>query len=324
MSRISRYQESIGKFIRNKSSLTEIQDSLTKKNILDIIKNSDYICSILLLTILNNQSKKHNINIHGYYVAASINHIMTIILLSEQPDFYGKLYGYDMVRHIINELILQINICLAYNIETIEPHYPPEKTLKIYNKCIKLINRKLINVLSNVSDKLDNLDKLDLPILKSDIIKYHFENLDEIKRKLVLLKKMEETSLNAFIINKYGTLCQLALSLGWILGGGDDKQISMLDKLGIYFSKMIKITLDFGNIEENIKISQSSSNNFVVNFGIQHSFENFMQNKEKFISGCIKLNIYTNTIKEIIDLLESKIDDIIEDTSMDMRSEYTI
>jgi hypothetical protein len=320
MSRISRYQESIGKFIRNKSSLNDLSDEQTKKNILDIVKDSDYLCSILLLTILNNQSKKNNINVHGYYIASGINHIMTIIVLLENKEFYSKIYTGPMIDRIINELILQINICLALNIETIEPHYTADKIIKIYHKCIKLINKKLINILT--------LDELLLKdnILRTDIIKYHFENLDEIKKKLVLLRKIDEPCFHQFIANKYGTLCQLALSLGWILGGGDEKLVYLLDKIGIYFSKMIKITIDFSNLEENILEldNQKSSNNFVVNYGIQHSFEVFMQNKEKFISGCIKLNIYTNTIKEIIDLLEHKIDDIIDDTSMDMRSEYTI
>jgi len=318
MSRISRYHDSISKFIRNKSNLIDTNSEIHKYKILNIITNFDYISSILLLTILNTQAKRNNITVHGYYMAAGINFMMIIVKLLDNADKYEAQYNHSTITILINELLLLINMCLAYNIESIEPHYNSDKLIKIYHKSMKLLNNKLQYIAKKEDIIIENY------ITNNDIITHNFNNIQDIRNKLIKIKKVEENSLHLFTIHKYGQLCQIALYLGWMLGGGQDRNINYLDKVGTYIGMMIKITSDFINMEANIYETLEYSNNYIVNYGIQYGFELFMTNKEKFIYGCIKLNIYTNTIKELIDILEDKIDEVIKNTNIDLNNNHIV
>jgi len=318
MSRISRYQESMGRFIKNKSCINDLQDQHIKTYIFEIISEFDHVASILLLTVLNNQGKKNGMTLHGYYIASSIEIMMVIIKLLDNERKYSKKYGSRNVQRMIAELVGLINICLSQNIESVQPHYSKEKALKIFHTCTRMINKRLAKLISNESLEVDK------KIKTTDIIKYHFTDVQKIKQKLVKLKQVKEPSLTSFINDKYGSVCQLSLELGWLLGGGDEKTLPSLDKVGTYFSMMIKLASDFLNIESDIDDSECYTKNYVVNYGFQNAFEQFINNKQKFIEACILLDIYTNTVKEIVDLIENKVDEIIDKSSPDMKSHYTL
>lgn len=318
MSRISRYQESMNRFIKNKSCINDLQDQHIKNCIFEIISEFDHVASILLLTVLNNQSKKNGITLHGYYMASSIEMMMVIVRLLDNEKKYSKKYGKRNVQKIIVELIGLIYNSLSQNIESIQPHYTKEKALRIFHTCIKLISKRTAKLILNESLEVDKR------IRTTDIVKYHFPDVQNIKNKLVKLKQIKESSLMNFINDKYGSVCQLSLGLGWLLGGGEEKTLVNLDKVGSYFSIMIKLSNDFLNIESDIDDSETYTKNYVVNFGFQNAFELFIDNKQKFIEGCIILDIYTNTVKEIVDLIENKVDEVIDKSSPDMKSHYTL
>jgi hypothetical protein len=48
-----------------------------------------------------------------------------------------------------------------------------------------------------------------------------------------------------------------------------------------------------------------------------------MDNKTKLLEGTIEMNIYTNTIKEIIDSIEKKFDICLKNTDLELRSVYS-
>ena len=48
-----------------------------------------------------------------------------------------------------------------------------------------------------------------------------------------------------------------------------------------------------------------------------------MELKSSFYVEALKLNIYTHTMKEVIDELETKIDKCIENSKVDMKSTYS-
>lgn len=318
MSRISRYQESMGRFIKNKSCINELQDQHIKNYIFEIVSEFDHVVSILSLTVLNNQAKKNEKTLHGYYMASSIEMMMILVKLIDNERLYNDKYGYRNVQKIITELIGLINICLSQNVESIQPHYTKDKMLKIFHTCTRLINKKIGKIISNEELEVDK------NIKTTDIIKYHFSDIKEVKQKLVRLKQIKESSLIVYINEKYGSVCQLSLELGWILGGGDEKTLPNLDKIGTYFAMMVKLANDFLNIESDIDNGEIYTKNYIVNFGFQNAFELFVDNKQKFIEACILLDIYTNTVKEIIDLIEDKVDEVIDKSSPDMKSHYTL
>src|SRR5271154_3409490 len=104
MSRISRYQEGILKFLKTKSFINETTD--TTKNILyDLLELSDHIPAILCLTILNNQCKKYDIKIHGYYLASGIDVLMLMAKVCSSRDYFENKFGQVAVDNMIMEVI---------------------------------------------------------------------------------------------------------------------------------------------------------------------------------------------------------------------------
>jgi hypothetical protein len=76
----------------------------------------------------------------------------------------------------------------------------------------------------------------------------------------------------------------------------------------------MKVAYDFHNIDHDLEIAKKSSRNIVINLGIQESFELFDTHKQKYIEKSMMLEIHTNTIKEIIDILAARIDCFIDNT----------
>ena len=60
-----------------------------------------------------------------------------------------------------------------------------------------------------------------------------------------------------------------------------------------------------------------------MNNGIQESFVLFMDLKTEFLEALFKHNLYTHTIKEVLDLLEDKIETILKKSNIDMKSTYS-
>lgn len=86
---------------------------------------------------------------------------------------------------------------------------------------------------------------------------------------------------------------------------------------------MYKISKDFENLSADIKNSTTYSTNYVLNYGLQDGYEVFLNNKQKFIEESMVDDLYTNTIKEIIDTIEANVDMIIDQTSPDLKSTYS-
>ena len=144
------------------------------------------------------------------------------------------------------------------------------------------------------------------------------------KEKLLKIKQANRDHLMNYITKKFGSVCQVSVISGWIISCCDDKEITNLEKLGISLGVLLKLSYDFTNLEEDLLMADDKTNNFVINYGIQESFELFIDNKSKFIEGCIILDIYTNTVKEIVDLVETNVDKFVDDTIPDLKSQYTL
>ena len=88
MSRISRYQESINKYMKSKSCINSL-DTEMKKEMLDILVDSDYASSIVLLTVLSSQNRKNTLSLHGYYMGCGIELMMVMCKLIDNKNYYN-------------------------------------------------------------------------------------------------------------------------------------------------------------------------------------------------------------------------------------------
>ena len=94
-----------------------------------------------------------------------------------------------------------------------------------------------------------------------------------------------------------------------------------LDRLGHHFGLLIKLAHDFANLDQDMEecLKNKQSLNYVINFGLQESFELFDECKKKFIEGLLILEITSPTIKEFIDILEIKVNFILEQSSPNIK-----
>lgn len=317
MSRISRYQESMNKFIKNKSCITTLDGNirLAFNNICD---ECDHMVPIILLTVMNYQSKKHKMSLHGYYMGCGIELLMTMARIIDNKMYYQKKLGESSCNKLITKISSLVNICLSQNIEHIQAALTKEKAIKVFHTTCKILNNKLFDLLDE-----DIIDRGDV-IKKTDVLKYNFNKIDNPKELLLKIKRSKKDSLLNYIQRKFGTVCQVALIMGWLMGGGDEKMVTSLEKMGGYLGIMMKISYDFLNLERDLKTEKDYTNNYIINTGIQDGFELFIDSKVKFIEGCMTLDVYTNTVKEVIDVIEVRVESFIDNTVPDMKSQYTV
>jgi hypothetical protein len=313
MSRISRYQESIEKFIKNKNINTYFSDEYN-----DLISNklmkSDHLGGIILSTIFNHNSKKSNVKGHGYFLGIAID-ILLIMLDSKNTNLY---FNQNLLIGIYKLLNENINIIKINNQEELN---------NILLKTYEYFNNHIYNII--VFPKKMQVKKM----IKSDLLNLKTIN-DQLYKKISQMNRYAQEDMIEYIKISYGGIGKLILVLSWILGGGslDKKIINSLELIGEKFGMIYKLSYDFDNIINDINscdqvnLANQSNNitrNVVINIGIQESFALFMEFKSSFYEEAFKLGIYTHTMKEVIDELEVKMDKCIENSKVDMKSTYS-
>jgi hypothetical protein len=303
MSRISRYQESIEKFIKNKNINNYFAEEFSKE-IEKKLNNSDHLCGIILSTIFNHNTKKSNIKGHGYFLGILID--ICLIILNLKNISYEINYN----------LIIGLYKLLNENIQILKSDDVNKLNL-ISNTTYNYFNANIYNILKIEKYNMKKMTKSDLLNLKTIT--------PELYKKISNMNKYDKSDFLDYIKNKYGNLGKLIIILSWIMGGGniDKKNINILESIGEKFGMMYKLCIDFENVIFDIKNSENISNNTIVNLGVQESFELFMELKSTFYEESLKLEIYTHTMKEVIDELELKVDKCIENCKIDMKSTYS-
>jgi len=286
---------------------------------------SDHVPAILCLTILNNQCKKYDIKIHGYYLAAGIDALMIIANICNNREYYNDKYGLNIVDNLITEVSNFFYKCVTQNIDTLRM----SKNGIINNKLTHLCIEYAIKHIPLITKKCDYIT--DNKMKKTDLfcLKKYDDLCIQYKKKF----RVEREILINDIIKRYGSVCKLAMGLGWILGNGDDtilnkikdlseeKTINKLEKISEYIGKFLKLHNDFKNIDNDIVIEKFSLN-YVINYGIKEGYIELIESKANFIEGTMNLDVYTKTIKEIIDFIVTDIDNMLKDVSVDMETQY--
>ena len=316
MSRISRYQESISKFIKSKSPYSEIiKPNNNNETLLSI---NDHGASIMLLTIFNSQKKKRKFKSHeSYNIASGIDLMMSTVMINDSLNYYKTTFGEAPIKNFTNQSPLYVYECLTKNLETLENIIEKDKVHKLQGKIYSYFNKKMLEI-----SMFENIKGTD-HVHKTDIIKYKFNNKNIINLKYKKLKIIDKDILVDYVDRTYGAVCKCAFVLGWLLGAGEEKQINNLERLGTHFGLMIKLANDFKNLERDITHADTCSCNIIVNCGIHESFALFDESKLKLIEGCFTLDIYNTTIKEVTDHIEKCFDNCLKNADLELNSRYT-
>lgn len=316
MSRIQKYKESLYRFIKDKSCFMKNNNDEINMFIYDKIKDDDLIFSILLLTVMNNQNKKNHITMQGYYIATTIEILNVMMYYIENKNECKK---YD--NKFFTSLLIYADKSLQQNLESIKNSYNTQyqNYINMIGNCLNLYYNSLLEINSFHDFKFVLTNKE----CNQDIIKWYLKKDNALIDKFKTFKQIDKDSFISYIKQKYCSVCELSITLGWIVGGGEVKSVKKLKKLSDYFAIMYKIAKDFEHLTKDINKNSDFTSNYVLNYGLQDAYETFMENKQNFIEESMIEDIYTNTIKEIIDEIEASVDTIIDQTSPDLKSSYT-
>lgn len=318
-SRINKYQDSIIRFTKSKSCFSKfIKDN---KILESIISDSDNLAPIILLTVTNNQNKKKGLKTHhGYYMASGIEMLMVMIHIIENKKYYEIKYGKSNIETIISELPIHVFKCLSQNMETLENLSDKDKKdtiLKIYHKTLDYLYKKIL--LINQQNILTGTTK----VKKTDIIKYNFSDKKIIDEKYKNLKRVDKDKLINYIDQKYGSIYQCSFYIGWLLGFGDEKLVNNFERLGSHLGLLVKLIRDLQYLERDIDNAVGCSSNMIINYGIHECFSLFYDSKLKLIEGAMILDIYTVTLKEILNHLEYRFNQFLSNTELELKSMYS-
>jgi len=89
----------------------------------------------------------------------------------------------------------------------------------------------------------------------------------------------------------------------------DESVLKKYILLGVYFSNIFQIIDDFDDLEKDTMNNKLI--NHVIYYGKEKAYEKYTLNRELFISLLKELDIYTCYFKEILVILENKIDHLI-------------
>lgn len=309
MSRISRYQFSIDRFIQTKSSLISISEH--NKPHLDFMYDKfDHLIAICLVSILNNKCKKAKLKFHGYYIASGIDIALAIAKVTDNYEYYKSKIGILGISNYLPELVSIMYQSLSGNIDSLKLNATIEDTMRISQYCINYMSDKIggLTVVNNYSQNER--------IQKTDFADYKFSK-DSHRTKYKHFKKIPDNSLMKMIDDKYGSVCKMSLIFGWMLGLGDEKELPELEVMGKHMGIIFKIAYDFENIDNDLEYCNEYTYNIVINKGIKECVEIFCESKAILVEGIFKLNIWSTTLKEILDLIEKNIDDALDKTNID-------
>jgi len=306
MSRIERYQESINKFIKSKDIFTS--------DIKDILLKRDHLCGIIFATLLNHNSKKTNFKVHGYYIACAIDLLHELIEIIQRK----KEIDYNKFTQLVYLVIQLVNL----NLENIKVAQRQEEQL---NKIIFFTHSYIISKLTDITKQYEF--QSNKKVLKTDLMSISYIDKTVIN-KYKNLYKIDHPQILTYVENTYGNIGDIVFVIGWAIGGGDRKPELMknLQSIGDKFGLLYKLCRDFEKIEEDITIANDLNNislNFIINDGVQESFILFMEIKTQLIEDCLSLNIYTHTLKEVLDELEKNVDKCLSSSSIDLKSTYS-
>jgi hypothetical protein len=288
--------------------------------IFTLIQENDSIYSTLFLTIMNNQNRKNHMSLQGYYAATTIEFFDVLINVIENRDKVLNMFGINKYIKLCNNLYIYAIKSLHQNIDTVKNVFLPHNVDKITISMINLLH----NTFKNITELSDHKFEITNNHCNLNIIEWYLKNNNDLIKKFKALSQITKESIKMYASKKYFYMSELSISLGWMFGHGSISDMDNFKQSFKYFGMMYKISKDFEMLEKNIENSMVYSSNYVVNFGLQEGYEEFVNNKQLFIADMLSGDIYSNTIKEIIDKIELNIDIIIDQTSPDLKSSYSM
>lgn len=327
--------------------------------IMNMINNDSFIIPTIFLTIVNSQNKKYNISMQCYYSASAIMFYCILSKFISQSSTIIAKFGSTEYHNAINNLVACSVYSINQNMKTIKSSNHKnlfDMYINLMNIHCKLVNTNFLlkpanlvdtgnfnkknndinkwykgsdNALNCTGPVATNCDNIDPPLMgaitssPSGNILLTGDNSKQtncLRKSANKFKEVKEDEYNGYVMKTLGCLCELAFTMGWIQGGGKLEEVNNIKIISKYFTTMYKISNDFSAFEDDFNSINSTSTNHVINFGIQRSYNSYLENKYQFIEKCIMLEIYTSTMQEIVTLIDKNITSLVDSISPDIMS----
>lgn len=287
--------------------------------IYSLIQQNDSIYSTLFLTIMNNQNKKHHLSVQGYYIAVAIELMDVLGTVVENCSNIQKIFGTNGYAKMCNCLFICAEKALQQNMNSVKNLYLPNNLNNIILRSIVLLTETYRNIMELGDHVIDVTNKG----CSLNIVDWFLKNDDALSKKFKSLSQVSKESLAIYTCKKFFYMSDLTIMLGWMFGNGNVEDIDHFKRTGKYFGMIYALSKDFRTLEKDVNGANIHSLNYVVNFGLQDGYEEFINNKQSFISDMLGQDLYTITVKEIVEKIEFDIDSIIDLTSPDLKSSYS-
>ncbi len=272
--KITLYRSSINNFIIEN---IENQGLADKRD--DLIKN-DHILSIIALTLINSLNRKNRRTAHGYNIAFAIS--LLSIYRGEAKLLCSIIRFLDENLLILATQISSDNKKSYRSIDNTARNNDDQNTGATVNNNSLLPASSVLPV--KPTSRLDNethdhltFDKIiTINCLAHEILFKLLSNLTEGRERII-------------------TLSKLTLLIGWITGCG------LLNK---------EILADLETAGDNLGNLVYISNNFNKD-NYNEDFDMFVQYKQKYIEIMITYDIFSDTMKNIVNMYEENIDRIV-------------
>jgi len=325
MNRYFSYKKSLQKYINKRSCLKSYFNSTEEPTemyeyIMSLINDDTFVIPIIFLTIVNSQNKKYNISMQSYYSASAIMFYCVISKFINQEKQMIKKFGNKIFYETINNLVSCATYSINQNMKIIKTNNH-KNILDMYINLMhihcRLVNTNYLLKTIDLSDIQDLSLGLGINTKNNDLVKWYTRDISE---QIHNFKEIKDEDYNDYINKTIGSLLELSFTMGWIQGGGKLNEINSIKNISRYFAMMYKISIDFENLENDLEVTNAISHNYIINYGIQNSYNTYIENKYQFIEKCMNEEIYTNTMQEMVFLVDKIITQQINNISPDIMS----
>ena len=316
MSRISKYQDSIRNFLKNKSFIKHTSQS-TRQIMLDMLEESDHFPGILCLAVVGGRCKQGGIKMHGYLLASGIEGLMMAIKILNNRKYYDSKYSTEKTSNMIVEVTNWFYDCLTENINTLrmsnEDKVDIKKLATVMTKCINYAVRRISKI--NEIKEIQTLERMK----RTDLFCIDFDqaSIDNYRH----MKRTDQKTMMDNIKSTYGMVCRLAMCLGWMITMGDDTDIPKLEALADHISVILKVHDDFKNYKRDMRYGDICSN-FLVTHGLKEALILFDHSSISYAEKTEEYGIETRTCNEIVKVVTDFIDLETQDVSVDLDTEF--
>lgn len=281
MKKIEPYKNSLIKYGENEKIKGDI--------IIDFkLTEIDYIIGVLFLAKMNIYCKLNNFSAHGYHLA----YALSIYFNEINKAIYNK-------TEIDNNIISYFWISFSNNLI-----YLKEKTENCLN-ITEQINKNITNNIYKFTREISvNLNKIN--ILNKKLIK----NLDTTKEKSIIMIENKNIEKNI-----YSSFFYILLISSKFFGSGEYKDPN-LERLAEYYTNTFMIynesLLRKLKIIKNNKTTTNSETNISTNINNKTELlDMFINSQLKLTSSLLELNLNSETLDEILNYLNDKINELI-------------